>query len=209
MQECPRYDYDIQPMIAPLAKLMDWSAIQLVALIKPDKVYNARVEEAIQFLQSPHFISTDSQPARVEFDGSSHFRFPSPRPCDLPENNIVNGRFYRCRERWQERPVIILLHGWGDLAGYKLRFPLIARRCNRAGFDGASSSLAGPAAGKAGCPAARELWFKSRRVGMPAPVIDPIDSLREIIPTGPCNAACGCGNSPFRDYAAGRTLLPS
>src|SRR5262249_16447995 len=36
---------------------------------------------------------------------------------------------------WQERPVIILLHGWGDSASYKLRFPLIARRCNRAGYN--------------------------------------------------------------------------
>jgi pimeloyl-ACP methyl ester carboxylesterase len=31
--------------------------------------------------------------------------------------------------------VIILLPGWYDSASYKLRFPLIARRCNRAGFN--------------------------------------------------------------------------
>jgi pimeloyl-ACP methyl ester carboxylesterase len=125
-------------MIAPLAKLMDWSAIQLVALMKPDKPYNPRLDEALQFLNSPDFVSADSQPALVEFDGPSHFRFPTPRPCDITENNLVHGRFYPCRDRWQDRPAIILLHGWGDSASYKLRFPLIARRCNRAGFNAAA-----------------------------------------------------------------------
>jgi len=71
----------------------------------------------------------------VEFTESLHFRFPTPRPCDFTENNIVHGRLYRCPERWRERPVIILLNGWNDSASYQLRFPLLARRCNRAGFN--------------------------------------------------------------------------
>ena len=33
---------------------------------------------------------------------------------------------------------MILLHGSGDSLNYKFRFPLIARRCNRAGFNAAS-----------------------------------------------------------------------
>ena len=44
------------------------------------------------------------------------------------------GRLYRCAERWQERPVIILLDGEPP-AGYHAAFPLIARRFNRAGFN--------------------------------------------------------------------------
>jgi len=56
-------------------------------------------------------------------------------PCEFTENNVVHGRLYRCPERWQERPVIILLPGWNDSASYQLRFPLLARRCNRAGFN--------------------------------------------------------------------------
>jgi pimeloyl-ACP methyl ester carboxylesterase len=122
-------------MIAPLAKLMDWSAIQIVALMMPAKASNPKLEEAIQFLKGPDFVPAGSQPAQVQFDDSLHFRFPTPRPCDFTENNVVHGRLYRCPERWQERPVIILLPGWNDSASYKLRFPLLARRCNRAGFN--------------------------------------------------------------------------
>jgi dienelactone hydrolase len=47
-------------------------------------------------------------------------------------------------ERWQERPTIILLHGGriiqssrGSIS-YRLGYPLIARRCNRAGFNAAT-----------------------------------------------------------------------
>ncbi len=69
----------------------------------------------------------------------THFRFSSPfRPGNCSENNIVHGRFYRCGEQWQERPVVILLHGSGDSLSYNYRFPLIARRCNRVGFNAAS-----------------------------------------------------------------------
>ena len=34
--------------------------------------------------------------------------------------------------------MVILLHGSGDSLSYKFRFPLIARQCNRAGFNSAS-----------------------------------------------------------------------
>lgn len=45
-------------MIAPLAKLLDWLAIQVVALTEPAKAFNhnARLEEALQFLKGPDFI---------------------------------------------------------------------------------------------------------------------------------------------------------
>ncbi len=123
-------------MFAPLAKLMDWSAIQIVATMTPaDGFNNPRLTEALRFLKGPDFIPTESQPAEVEFSGSLHFRFPTPRPCDCTENNVVHGRLYRCRERWQERPVIILMPGWGDFASYNLRFPLLAQLCNRAEFN--------------------------------------------------------------------------
>jgi len=104
----------------------------------PANACNPRVQEALQFLKGPDFVPTDSQPAQVEFNGSHHFRFPTPRPCAFTENNVVHGRLYRCPGRWQERPVIILLHGWGDSLNYMCRFPLIARRCNRAGFNAAA-----------------------------------------------------------------------
>jgi pimeloyl-ACP methyl ester carboxylesterase len=129
-------------MIAPLAKLMDWSAIQAVTLMMPANAYkhkpNLKLEEALEFLKGPEFIADENQPAQVEFNGSLHFRFPTPRPCEFTENNVVHGRFYRCGDRWQERATVILLHGGGDSLNYNFRFPLIARRCNRVGFNAAT-----------------------------------------------------------------------
>ena len=48
---------------------------------------------------------------------------------------MVYGRLYRCGEQWRERPVVILLYGAGDFLSYNSRFPLIARRFNRAGLN--------------------------------------------------------------------------
>jgi hypothetical protein len=50
-------------MIAPLAKLMDWSAIQAVTLMMPpDCMQRPRLEEALEFLKVPEFIPNESQP---------------------------------------------------------------------------------------------------------------------------------------------------
>ncbi len=132
-------------MIAPLSKLIDWSAIQfLTTLGSRDHGRSPRLEEALQFLKGPDFIPAESQPARVEFNPDKaglNFRFPTPRPGDFAENNVVHGRLYRCGENWQERPVIVLLHGRADYFNHWYKFPLIARRCNRAGFNAATLVL--------------------------------------------------------------------
>jgi dienelactone hydrolase len=138
-------------MIAPLAKLIDWLSIQKNCRWMPSiDGRNLRLEEALLFLKGPDFIPAESQPARVEFNSDEselHFRFPTPRPCDFAENNVVYGRLYRRAERWQERPAIILLHGGNmmrggnDSIGYRFRQPFTARRCNRAGFNAATVEL--------------------------------------------------------------------
>jgi pimeloyl-ACP methyl ester carboxylesterase len=124
-------------MIAPLAKLIDWSALQLACAVvglrhapKP----KWKLEEALEFLNGPDFIPAASDPAQMEISGPRDFKFSSPRPCEDEENNIVYGRLYRCAERWQERPVIILLDGAFSV-GYHTAFPWLARRINRAGFN--------------------------------------------------------------------------
>ena len=124
-------------MIAPLAKFIDWSALQVAYAVvglrhvpKP----KWKLEEALEFLNGPDFIPAAIDPARIEFDGPRHFKFSTPRPSKVEENNIVYGRLYRCAERWQERPVIILLDG-SPAIGYHSAFPLLARRFNRAGFN--------------------------------------------------------------------------
>src|ERR1700677_3627258 len=125
-------------MIAPLAKLMDWSAIQIVATMKPAKANNPRLKEAIQFLNRPDFVPMDSQPAQLEFKDSLHFRFPTPQPSEFPENNAVPGRLYRCGAQWREPPVFFLPDGGGAPLSHNFLFPLIPRHCNRAGFNAAT-----------------------------------------------------------------------
>ena len=125
-------------MIAPLAKFIDWAALQMayavVVELKHAPKPKWKLEEALEFLNGPDFIPAASDPARIEFDGPRNFKFSTPRPSKVEENNIVYGRLYRCAERRQERPVIILLDG-GFAIGYHSAFPLLARRFNRAGFN--------------------------------------------------------------------------
>jgi hypothetical protein len=107
-------------MIAPLARFMDWSALQMACVVAPvGHVPQSkwRLPEALEFLNGPHFFPAASVPARMEFSGPRDFRFPTPRPCEDEENNTVYGRLYRCAQRWQERPGIILLDGAPSL-GY-------------------------------------------------------------------------------------------
>ena len=132
-------------MIAPLAKFIDWYAIQaasmfLISARKCDRG-NSRLAEAVEFLNGPDSIPAESKPAELEFTSNSHFQFPSPRPCEFAKNNVVYGRLYRCADAWQERPVIILLHGGGNFPGHQLRFHWLARRCHRAGFNVATLEL--------------------------------------------------------------------
>src|ERR1041385_6842643 len=128
-------------MIAPLAKFIDWSALQFFWMLRLRSVskwadnQNSKLEEAVQFLNGPDFIPVESQSARVEFNDPVHFKFPTPQPCEFAENNTVDGRLYRCAEHWQERPEIILLHGGGDFFNHRIRFPRLVPACNRAGFN--------------------------------------------------------------------------
>ena len=127
-------------MIAPLARFIDWSALQLaytVVGLRHAPKPQWKLKEALEFLNGPGFFPAASDPAQVEFDGSRHFKFPTPCPDKIEENNIVYGRLDRCAERWQERPAIILLDGAFGV-GYHTAFPWLARRINRAGFNAAT-----------------------------------------------------------------------
>jgi pimeloyl-ACP methyl ester carboxylesterase len=127
-------------MIAPLAKFIDWSALQMAYVVAPLRHAPRpkwKLEEALEFLNGPDFIPAASDPAQMEFSLLRDFKFSSPRPCEDEENNIVYGRLYRCAERWQERPVIILLDG-SPAFGYHTVLPWIARRFNWAGFNTAA-----------------------------------------------------------------------
>jgi dienelactone hydrolase len=127
-------------MIAPLAKLIEWAHVQSTFRQMPHPDGDLGLDEAIQFLNGPDFMPAESQPAELVFDNASRFHFPTPRPCAFAENNVAHGQLYRCSERWQERPAIILLHGRNENC-YRFRFPTIARRCQQAGFNAATLVL--------------------------------------------------------------------
>ena len=138
-------------MIAPLAKFIDWSVLQIGYAMLPQSLWpeaanerDLKLEQALQFLNGPDFIPAESQSAQLDFGSDAlvgRFRFPTPRPCEFAENNVVYGRLYRCAGAWQERPVIVLLHGGGDFPGHQLGFHWFARRCNRAGFNAVTLEL--------------------------------------------------------------------
>jgi hypothetical protein len=133
-------------VIAPLAKFIDWYGLQLAWAFQPKSVRtwnvsDAKLAEALGFLNGSDFIPSESKPAKVEFNRDKfgvHFKFPTPRPCEFAENNVVDGRFYRCGQRWQESPAIILLHGGGDSLNHRFRFPWMVPACHRAGFNAAT-----------------------------------------------------------------------
>src|SRR5437773_10626889 len=138
-------------MIAPLAKFIDRSILRIVYAMLSQSTWreaaneqDLKLEQAVRFLNGPDFIPAESQPAQLDFGPdapSGRFHFSTPRPYELAENNIVHGRLYRCADAWQERPVIVLLHGGGDFPDNRFGFPLFARRCQRAGFNAATLEL--------------------------------------------------------------------
>jgi hypothetical protein len=138
-------------MIAPLAKFIDRSVLQIAYAMLPQSTWrettnerDLKLDQAVQFLNGPDFTPAESQPAQLDFgpDASGgRFRFPTPRPCEFAENNVVHGRLYRCTVAWQGRPAVILLHGGGDLPGNQFGFNLFARHCLRAGFNAATLEL--------------------------------------------------------------------
>jgi pimeloyl-ACP methyl ester carboxylesterase len=128
-------------VVAPLAKFIDWCVLQAatvsISARKCDKE-NAKLTEAIEFLNGPNFIPAESKPAELEFTSNIHFKFPSPRPCEFAENNVVHGRLYRRAKDWQKFPILLLLHGGGDFFNHRYRFPLMVPAIQRAGFNAAT-----------------------------------------------------------------------
>jgi dienelactone hydrolase len=107
---------------------------------KPDG-RDLHLDEARRLLQNLDFSPAEMKPAVIEFDGPTNFRFASPRPTAHAVNNVVHGRLYRCDDRWRQKPVILLLHGWNDALNHHLFFPRHARRLNQMGISAATLQL--------------------------------------------------------------------
>ncbi len=70
-----------------------------------------------ELLRRPDLFKTAVGPANdLTFQSGHAFQFTSPVDSPWPENRIVHGKFYRAGRNWQNRPSVILLHGWnGEL----------------------------------------------------------------------------------------------
>ena len=60
-------------MIAPLAKFIDWHVLQCAWTLRLKSVRkwnipNAKLAEALEFLNGPNFIPSESKPAKIEFN---------------------------------------------------------------------------------------------------------------------------------------------
>ena len=193
-------------MFAPLAKLMDWLALQLTSLhMPPFSGKDPGLEEALRLLREPGFIPAESQPAQLEFDDLLHFRFPTPRPSASPENNIVYGRLYRCAERWQERPAIVLLHGWDSTLSHRFRFPWIAHRANRAGFNAATLELPYHFQRRPGQPSGQNCPYYVRLAEMRAQAVAEVRALTGWLLEQGCPAVALWGGS-YGGWLAGLTV---
>ena len=102
---------------------------------------NLHLDEAQLLLQNLDFSAVEMQPVSVEFAGPINFRFLSPRPSSHALNIVVHGRLYRCDDRWREKPIILLLHGWNDHLNHHFFFPRHARQLNRFGVSAATLQL--------------------------------------------------------------------
>jgi hypothetical protein len=66
-------------MIAPLAKFIDWCALQAAAMLPSFRKCvrgDSKLTEAVEFLIGPNFIPAESRPAELEFTSKIHFYLP-------------------------------------------------------------------------------------------------------------------------------------
>jgi dienelactone hydrolase len=116
----------------PLDRLAIRSARGAV-LPSPDGQSHA--EEAAAFLHAPNFFCPQLDPARLEFHGKTSFQFPSSVHSDSRCNELVRGRWEFAATVWQQRPSVILLHGWNAELQYQWQLPYWSQLLARAGVN--------------------------------------------------------------------------
>src|SRR5208282_1797687 len=129
-------------MIRALCQWVDRAAINYAASCMPvPDGRDLHLAEAETLLARADFFPTDTRPAAVKFSDSINFTFPSPRPSKNAVNDVVKGRFYRCDEQWQKKPLVLLLHGWNDRLDHYYFFPRHAKRLNQLGLNAATLTM--------------------------------------------------------------------
>jgi dienelactone hydrolase len=104
--------------------------------VLPSPDGQSHANEAAAFLKRPDFFTPEVGPADVQLDEQHHrFQFASPFQSEVPENNLVRGKFDLAGADWRTRPSVILLHGWNAELQYQLQLPGWSRQLARAGVN--------------------------------------------------------------------------
>jgi dienelactone hydrolase len=130
-------------MRAALAKPLDWCTIQLARLNVRDATDTEGLAARAQaVLDHPDFLGgAVGAPRDLRFVTKRRFQFTSPVPSPWKRNNTVHGRLYTVSKTWQDKPTLILLHGWNAQTAYRTLFPHIARRLTKRGVNVAMFEL--------------------------------------------------------------------
>ncbi len=117
--------------------------INLACAAQPEAcTFQPHCEEAHELLSHPDLLSAPvSAPEKVKWTSEQEFEFPSAVTSPWPENDVVYAKLQKCGEHWQEKPTVVLVHGWNDEIGYALRHPYQARLFLKAGINVAMIEL--------------------------------------------------------------------
>lgn len=107
-------------------------------LPSPDGAHHGA--EALEFLSQEGFFCPEVPIPQVTFPSADSFRFASPIKSPWPENDIVRGRIGRTKGEWQNRPAVVIVHGWNAELQYRWMVPfwselLVNRGINAISFE--------------------------------------------------------------------------
>jgi len=129
-------------MIGFLVRPLDRLAIRGATASVPVVEERGDIAALEEVLRQPDLFTTPVEPARdLTFKSRHTFQFVSPIEPSAPENKIVHGKFFPAGRNWQDKPSVILLHGWNGELGYWRQFPYLAWRLNRRGVNAAMFEL--------------------------------------------------------------------
>ncbi|MEX2381947.1 MAG: alpha/beta fold hydrolase, partial [Opitutales bacterium] len=102
------------------------------------------IVQSKEVVKHPDYFADPVSQTNLEFYAGNMFRFPSPVPSPWEENNFVFGQLHtahRSPSAAGSGPAVLLLHGWNGEQGYRLLFPLLARRFRQLGLTVAMIEL--------------------------------------------------------------------
>jgi hypothetical protein len=110
--------------------------------VERSAVVPSRLSEAREYLERENIWgSCKGAIPDVSLRPPDGFEFRSAVTVAAAHSNTVHGRWFRCPGAWQERPAVILVHGWNDELNYRLAFPFLSRWLVRRGINAAILEL--------------------------------------------------------------------